>query len=84
MNRKEIVGWKTYGVAAISISIGILALAHGYVADGLKGVIFGLALISLRDGLGKVLSTTEGIGRALADLRAICETLFERTGGLPK
>ncbi len=71
-------GWKTYAVAALSVILGGIALAQGHIADGCKGIVFGLALIAMRDALSKILCSIEGNRRALSDLRAIIETVIDR------
>lgn len=78
ISRGQQVGWKTYAVAALAIVLGIVALANGQTADGLKGIVFGLALISLRDAIGKILRSIEGNRHALSDLRAAIETTLDR------
>ncbi len=70
---RDIEGWKTYAVAALSLVLGIVAFSHGYVGDGLKGVVFGLALIASRDVQGKILRAIESERRAFDDLRATVE-----------
>lgn len=79
LQRKAPFGWKTYAVAALSVVLGAIAFAQGYVADGLKGIVFGLALIALRDAMGKILHSIEGNRRALSHLRASIETVLDRT-----
>jgi len=69
MRRMKIVGWKTYLVAAAAILAGLFAFHNGNVSDGIKGTIFGCALISLRDTLGKLLSGIESIRKSLDNLR---------------
>jgi hypothetical protein len=73
MRETEIVGWKTYGVAVIALIGGVVAFYYHYWADGVKGIVFGLALIALRDSIGKILRSNEGNRRTLSDLRAAIE-----------
>lgn len=80
MRLKERIGWKVYAVAVASIILGAVALHKGFVADGLKGLVFGLALASLRDAIGKILHGIEGNRRALSDLRAAIEAALDKAG----
>jgi len=74
----QIVGWKVYGVAVISILCGMFALAHQHWVDGLKGIVFGLALITLRDTMGKILRAADDNRKALNNVRASIETLLAK------
>jgi hypothetical protein len=78
LKRKVPFGWKTYAVAALSIVLGGVAFACGYIADGLKGIVFGFALIALRDAISKILHDIESSRHALSDLRASVETALEQ------
>jgi hypothetical protein len=72
----RIIGWKTYAVAALSILIGVYAFSQGLGVEGVKAIIFGLALISLRDALAKHLRLTEENRKALDNLRAAVDGLY--------
>jgi thiamine transporter ThiT len=63
-------GWKTYTVAVIAICFGLYALRRGYWSDGVKGIVFGLALIALRDAVTKILREVAQTRSALMHLRA--------------
>lgn len=76
----QIIGWKTYSVAAAAILFGLYALAHNNASDGLKGIIGGFAVIALRDVLGKILRAIDGNRVAMDNMRAAIETLLDRTG----
>ncbi|MCP9494268.1 MAG: hypothetical protein MSG64_07420 [Pyrinomonadaceae bacterium MAG19_C2-C3] len=78
LRTRDIIGWKTYAVAALSCVLGIVAFSHGYLADGLKGVVFGLALIASRDVQGKIMRVIESERRAFDDLRATIEAHLPR------
>ncbi|MGB8510874.1 MAG: hypothetical protein WCD76_21050 [Pyrinomonadaceae bacterium] len=69
MRGNQIIGWKTYGVAALALVAGSVAFAHGEYSDGVKGIIFGLALISLRDAVAKILRGIEDCRRSLDNMR---------------
>ncbi len=73
MRTAQIIGWKTYAVAVLALIAGGYALTQRLWAEGIKGILFGLALIALRDVLGKILSLTDANRRTLADLRATIE-----------
>jgi hypothetical protein len=74
MHSKSTYGWKTYLVAALSIGAGMVALGNGYVGDGLKGIIGGLALAALRDAMGKIQQSIDSNRRVVRDMRAAIET----------
>jgi len=70
MSSAKIAGWKTYSVGIIAIFAGTYALKLGHWSDGIKGIIFGLALISLRDAVAKILREVGQTRSALMHLRA--------------
>jgi hypothetical protein len=74
MTTAQIIGWKTYAVAVIAIIAGLVAWTQGYVGDGLKGIIAGFALISLRDAVSKILRAIEDNRAALDNMRAAIDT----------
>lgn len=76
MKRTQIVGWKTYSVAGIAILAGVIALAHGYVLEGVKLILGGCALIALRDTMGKLMRVVEDNRRALDNLRAAIDIKY--------
>ena len=78
MTRREIIGWKTYAVGVLSIICGSVALARGHVGYGLEGIIGGLALIALRDAIGKILRGIDGNRTSLNNMRAAIETLLSK------
>jgi hypothetical protein len=73
-----VIGWKVNAVGVASILLGLLAVVQKYYGEGIKGVMFGLALISLRDTLGKILAAIDSARIALSDLRAAIETSLSR------
>lgn len=78
MKSLHIIGWKTYSVAVISILCGWAALTHHSWSDGIKGIIFGLALIAVRDSIGKMLAAADGNRKALNNVRAGIEVLISK------
>jgi hypothetical protein len=78
MKAWQIVGWKTYAVAVLSLIIGVWSLAYGYTADGIKGIIFGFALIALRDATAKILRAVDDTCKTLSSLRATIEAELKR------
>jgi hypothetical protein len=72
----QIVGWKTYAVAAVAIVVGLVAFGHGYVIEGVKLVLGGAALIALRDTLGKLMSLVESNRKCLDNLRAAIDIKY--------
>ncbi|OLE52673.1 MAG: hypothetical protein AUG51_17020 [Acidobacteria bacterium 13_1_20CM_3_53_8] len=78
MRRRQIVGWKTYGVAGLALASGLYALYHQAWADGIKGIIAGLALVALRDAIGKILQALNENRAALNNVRAAVEVLLSR------
>lgn len=78
MTTAHIVGWKTYAVGVLAIIVGVIAWSDGQRGDGLKGIIAGLALIALRDGIGKILRGIEGNRKALDNMRAVIDTHWQR------
>lgn len=81
MRRVEIVGWKSYGVAVLAIFSGLGALYHHQWGDALKGIVGGLALIALRDAIGKILRAIDDNRRALNNMRAAIEMLLDQHAG---
>lgn len=73
----QIVGWKTYLVGALASICGGIALSNGYTGEGLKGIIAGLALVTLRDAIGKVLRAIDDNREALNNMRASLEGVIE-------
>jgi hypothetical protein len=78
MTPRQIVGWKNYAVAALCIIVGLWALKRGNIADALKALFVGLAIISLRDVLGKVLTAVDSNCEKLDNLRAAIEADLKR------
>ncbi|MET0466902.1 MAG: hypothetical protein ABW007_27320 [Chitinophagaceae bacterium] len=72
----RVIGWKSYAVAALSIIAGAVAISLGLWVDGVKAIIFGLALISLRDALAKHMRLTDENRRALDNLRGAVDGLY--------
>jgi len=66
-----------YWVGFIALLFGLFALYYGNRADGWKGIIFGLAIVTLRDVAGKILRKIEDNNKALNHLRASIESLIE-------
>jgi uncharacterized membrane protein (GlpM family) len=79
MQTSQIIGWKSYAVGAVCIIIGMAALTRGYWGDGLKGILGGLALITLRDAIAKILRAIEDNRRAMDNLRAVADTLHSKS-----
>lgn len=52
-------GWKTYLAAAAAILAGAVALVNGHYAEGLGGIVAGLALIGVRGAVAKVIETLQ-------------------------
>jgi hypothetical protein len=73
MTSLQIIGWKTYAVGVVSIILGCIALRSGNVGDGLKGIVFGLALIALRDAIGKILRAIDDNRKSFNNMRAAVE-----------
>ena len=73
MDSFKIIGWKTYLVAAAAILAGCLAIYQRHWGEGLKGIIGGLALIAVRDAIGKLMWLVEENRQTLANLRAAIE-----------
>jgi uncharacterized membrane protein YjjP (DUF1212 family) len=71
-------GWKTYSVAAAAIVCGVIALVNGYWSDGLKGIIAGLALMTIRDAIGKLHEAIDINHRTLRDLRASIDSFYDK------
>ena len=78
MTTAQIIGWKVYGVAAVALVAGIIALANGHTGEGLKGVLGGFALIGLRDTMAKILRALDNNRKAIANLRAAIDTHWSR------
>ncbi len=74
MTPENIIGWKNYAVAALFILVGLWAFERGNMDGGVKGLLAGLAWISLRDVFGKVLAAVNENRRSLEGLRAAIET----------
>ncbi len=74
MKPGKIIGWKNYALAVVCILLGLWAFSRGNMDGGVKGVLAGLAIITLRDVLGKVLGAVEANCKSLDDLRAAIET----------
>ncbi len=70
MSGAQMAGWKTYTVGILAICVGVYALRRGNWSDGIKGIIFGLALIALRDAVTKILREVAQTRKALMNLRA--------------
>ena len=87
MKSYQIIGWKTYVVAALAILIGIFLLLREQWGEGLKFIVAGFALIALRDAIGKILRGIDDNRKALNNVRAAIEVLVDkqteqRRGGL--
>jgi hypothetical protein len=74
MTPAKIIGWKVNAVGVVSILLGLLGLLERQPVEGIKGILFGFALIAIRDTLSKVLAAIDSGRRALSDLRAAIET----------
>jgi hypothetical protein len=87
MKSFQIIGWKTYLVGALAISIGCFLLFRRQWGEGLKFIVAGFALIALRDAIGKILRGIDDNRKALNNVRAAIETLLDtqsarRRGGV--
>lgn len=78
MKSAQITGWKNYGVAVLCIIAGLWAFRRGDMDGAVKGILAGLAVISLRDVFGKVLRGVDANCQAMDGLRAAIETLLSR------
>jgi hypothetical protein len=78
MTPSKITGWKNYALAVICIGIGLWNLHHGNTDAGIKGLLAGAAIITLRDVLGKMLQAINANQQALNGLRAAIETELSR------
>lgn len=78
MTTLQIVGWKVYAVGVAALVAGLIALTQGYLGDGVKGIIAGLALIALRDTMQKVLRGLDSNRKALDNVRAAIDTHWAR------
>ncbi len=74
MTPARIIGWKNYAVAGLFILVGLWAFERGNMDGAVKGLLAGLAWISLRDVLGKVLWAVDANCRSIDGLRAAIET----------
>ena len=74
MTLAKIIGWKVNAVGVVSILLGAMALIESQHIEGIKGILFGLALLSVRNTLGKILAAIDSARIALSDLRAAIET----------
>lgn len=82
MTPAKIAGWKTYTIGVFCILAGLWAFRRGDLDGTVKGLLAGMLIISLRDVLGKVLTSIEANRQSLDDLRAAIETeLSTRRGG---
>jgi len=79
----KIIGWKNYAVATLCFVAGLWAFAKGNVDGGVKGILAGLMVISLRDVLGKVLMAVNANCESLNGLRAAIETALEKRKAEP-
>ena len=80
MTPARIFGWKNYALAVACILIGLAAFYRGNIDGGVKGVFAGLALITLRDVMGKLLKAVDDNCESLKHLRAAIETSLDRGG----
>lgn len=78
MNTFQFIGWKSYAVGVLCIVIGAIALVRGNLGDGLKGILAGLAIISLRDAVTKILRTVEENRRAMDNVRAALDSIYNK------
>ncbi len=74
----KIVGWKCYLIAAAAIIAGCIALYYRHWGEGVKGIIVGLALIAVRDAIGKLMWLVEENRKTLANLRAVIEASLSK------
>jgi hypothetical protein len=74
----KIIGWKVNAVGVLSILLGVWALAEKQYVEGIKGILFGAALLSLRDTLGNILAAIDSARVAMSDLRAAIETSLSK------
>jgi hypothetical protein len=82
MTPAQISGWRNYLLAVVCIVIGLCAFYRGNVDGGVKGVLAGCALITLRNVIGKLLKAVDDNCESLKHLRAAIETELStrRTG----
>lgn len=73
MTPAQIFGWKNYALAVVCILIGGYAFYRGNIDGGVKGILAGLALITLRDVMGKLLKAADDNCESLKHLRAAIE-----------
>ena len=74
----KIIGWKVNAIGVVSILFGVWALAKQQHVEGIKGILFGAALLSMRDTLGKILAAIDSARIAMSDLRAAIETCLSK------
>jgi hypothetical protein len=76
MTHGQISGWKNYSLATGLILIGLYAFYRGNSDGGIKAILVGCAIITLRDAIGKGLRMLNDNCEALEDLRAAIETVL--------
>ena len=74
MTAAKIIGWKNYALAATCILVSLWAFSRGNADGGVKALLAGIAIITFRDVLGKVLAAVEANRQSLDGLRAAIET----------
>ena len=83
MTPSQITGWKVNAIGVVSILLGLVGFFEKQPVEGTKGIMFGLALIALRDALGKVLGAIDSARVAMSDLRAAIETDLDKGKVVP-
>jgi hypothetical protein len=83
MTPAKIIGWKVNAIGVVSILLGLAALLEWQTIEGIKGILFGLALIAVRSTLATILATIDSARIALSDLRAAIETELEKRKATP-
>jgi hypothetical protein len=78
MTPTEIIGWKVNAVGVASLVLGAVAIFEKQYIEGIKGILFGAALLSIRDTLGKMLGAIDSARIAMSDLRAAIETCLSK------
>lgn len=79
----QIIGWKVNAIGVLSILLGVIGFVQGQHVEGTKGVMFGLALLTIRNVLGKVLGAIDSARMAMSDLRAAIEADLDKRKVVP-
>jgi hypothetical protein len=78
-----VIPWRNYALAWVCIFVGLWSFYRGDNDGGAKGVLAGLAIITLLDGFGKVLGAIDANRQSLDGMRGAIEAVLTRRKDRP-